>query len=354
MSVYDFGFTGCSGLEELYYCGTEEMWKAVEIGAPNEPLLNAKLRFCDESISMGHSLNLASDIAVSYMVSAEALEAYDSFYMECTLPRYEGNVLVGKETLTLDGELRGEYWYFVLNGPVSIEMNDLVEARLFLRRDGVDYVSQKDIYSIATYAYNQLNGTTASEELKAVCANLLQYGAKAQLWKGYRTDALADGQMTEEHRSYLTAPEAVTFGHNKKILGDLAEPKVCFASMPLRLDSKIVLRYVVDLGNYEGALEDLNLRITYTGIDGSLQTCVLTDPQLYYAPYGYYAFDFDGLLGAELRTVMNVAVYEGNTRVSETLLYSADTYGNGKSGNILTLMQALFAYSDSARRYFEA
>jgi hypothetical protein len=77
----------------------------------------------------------------------------------------------------------------------------------------------------------------------------------------------------------------------------------------------------------------------------------LTNP-VAYSKEGLYVFDFDGLMAAELRTVINAAVYAGNTQVSNTLQYSADTYGNGKSGMLLRLCQALFAYSDSAKAYF--
>jgi hypothetical protein len=65
-----------------------------------------------------------------------------------------------------------------------------------------------------------------------------------------------------------------------------------------------------------------------------------------------YAFTFDGLLAAELRTVLDAAVYAGDTRLSQTLRYSPDTYGNGKSSALLDLCKALFAYSDTAKAFF--
>ena len=49
--------------------------------------------------------------------------------------------------------------------------------------------------------------------------------------------------------------------------------------------------------------------------------------------------------------IMSAAVYHGNTRVSATLQYSGAAYGNGKTGQLLTVCKALFAYSDSAKAY---
>ena len=55
---------------------------------------------------------------------------------------------------------------------------------------------------------------------------------------------------------------------------------------------------------------------------------------------------------AELRTVVSVQIFADDTPVSPALQYSADTYGNNKTGVLLDLSKALFAYSDSAKAYF--
>jgi hypothetical protein len=47
-----------------------------------------------------------------------------------------------------------------------------------------------------------------------------------------------------------------------------------------------------------------------------------------------------------------VQIFDGEIPVSATLQYSPDTYGNNKTGTLLDLCKALFAYSDSAKAYF--
>ena len=88
-------------------------------------------------------------------------------------------------------------------------------------------------------------------------------------------------------------------------------------------------------------------------MDGVETELVLTDAKVYNASKNWYVFDMDRLLAAELRTVISAAIYNGNTRLSNTLEYSADTYGNGKSGNLLTLCKAMVAYSDTAKAFFD-
>ncbi len=305
-----------------------------------------------ENIRIYHSLNLASDISISYMVLPEVLAEYDSYWMECVLPIYEGNKLVGNRRVVLQPEQRDVLIYFVLEGLDALEMNDEVEAQLHLTKGRESFVTPVDLYSVATYAYAQLNGTGRTESLKSVCANLLRYGSAAQLFKSYRTDALADGAMTEEHRSYLSDLESVTFGNNRRNSEDLTDPTVSFTGLTLLLDSKITVRYVIDTSAYTGALEDLNLRITYKDIDGVEQSVILRDPVEFAVQQQLYAFDFDGLLAAELRTVLSAAVYSGDQRVSETMEYSVDTYGNNKTGTLLSLVRSMVAYSDSAKLFF--
>ena len=100
-------------------------------------------------------------------------------------------------------------------------------------------------------------------------------------------------------------------------------------------------------------IEDLTLRINYTDINGQTKTAAVTGPTVYNADAKLYAFDFDGLLAAELRQKVSAAVYSGSTHLSSVLQYSASTYGNNKTGALGELCKALFAYCDSARAYFQ-
>jgi hypothetical protein len=96
----------------------------------------------------------------------------------------------------------------------------------------------------------------------------------------------------------------------------------------------------------------LSLQVSYVDIHRQTKTITVTDPEVYGSSQGLYAFTFVGLLDEELRAVVTVQIFEGNIPVSCMLQYSADTYGNNKTGELLELCKVLFAYSDSAKRYF--
>ncbi len=306
----------------------------------------------DETITIGHSLNLASDISVNFAVKMDLLKDYVNHYMVVEIPVYTGNVLTGTKTVTIDPVISGSYYYYTLTGLTAVNMGDVVKAQLHMEKDGQPYLSQVDTYSIAQYAYAQLDKPAANAKLKALCADLLRYGKEAQAFKSYRTDALADAAMTEEHKTFLSDTEAVIFGNTNETLSDLENPVITWEGKALNLESKVSVKYIFNLGSYTGKIEDLTLKIHYVNHAEEAVEVTLTDAEVYDASKNRYAFSFDGLLAAELRSVVEVAVYAGDTRLSQTLRYSPDTYGNGRTGQLLTLCKALFAYSDTAKAFF--
>ena len=307
-----------------------------------------------EGLKLGHTLNLASDISVIFAVSKSDMEGFnmDSVYVLAEVDVYEGNTKTGAKVFELLPEAQGEYYYFTLTGMTAVNMNDTIRSVLYGTKDGQQYYSNTDEYSIATYAYSQMGNAGRPEKLKILCADLLRYGTKAQIFKAYRLDHLADGNMTDGHKENLSDIDSVVFGNTNLTLNDNPNASITWAGKALDLASKVSVKYIFTLGNYAGEVEDLSLRVSFLDAYGQTKEAVLRKAELYNAEYGYYAFTLDSLLAAELRNVLSAQIFAGDTPVSCTLLYSPDTYGNNKTGNLLELCKALFAYSDSAKAYF--
>ncbi len=302
---------------------------------------------------LGHSLNLASDISVNYAIQRTALEGYDldSVYIQAEIDSYKEGTYSVKEVKLLPVE-NGSYYYFTLTGLTAVNMNDEIRAVLYGTKDGQIHYSPVDTYSVATYAYAQLPKASAPQKLKVLCAELLRYGAKAQMFKSYRLDALVDAKMTEEQKALLSDMEAVTFGNMNLTENIPATNAVQWLGKSLDLASKVSVKFIFSLGSYTGSTEDLTMKVTYKDINGKDKEKIITDLEVYNASRGYYAFTLDSLLAAELRSVLTVQILSGETVVSGTLQYSPDTYGNGKEGVLLELCKALCAYSDSAKVFF--
>ena len=346
---------------EDYTCSACNDFYSTPIPATGHTYVNGICTQCgqvggniDSTITINHTLNLASDISINFAVKAALLSAYDSYYLECKVPVYSGNTLQSYNTVIIQPVMSGSYYYFTLTGITAVQIGDEVQATLHMSKAGTQYISSTDYYSVAEYAYSQLNKDGSTAKLNTLCANLLQYGASAQTYKSYRTNAYADAAMTTVHKSYLTSLDTVTFQNHNRSCGDLNSPAVTWQGKSLNLDSKITVKYVINVANYNGNIEDLNLRISYMDYNGVSKSVILKDIEKYGTNANWYSFDFDGLLAAELRQVLSAAVYEDDVRVSETLEYSIDSYGNGKTGNLLTVCKAMVAYSDSALAYFKS
>ena len=309
---------------------------------------------CDTNVTVNHTLNLASDISANLLVKKELLEGYDmdTVYMESTLEIYDGAKKKAARVIRTTPVDNGKYYYFTVEGLTAINMNDRLTSVLYGMKDGRLCCSPVDDYSITDYAYKQLENPEVPRELKEVCANLLRYGGAAQIYKGYRTDALADSAMTAVHKGYLIDSDTVEFYDNNRVLDDCTDDSVQWVGKALNLESKVNLKFVFSPKNYVGDVSALTLHATYEGVDGEIKNYVIEEPELYNSKLGYYAFTLDTLLAPELRNVVSVQIVAGEQPVSCTLQYSADTYGNNKTGTMLDLCKALFAYVDSTRRYF--
>lgn len=294
----------------------------------------------DGDAEIKHSLNLASDISLNYAVSKDVLADYDEAYMEVT---FKG------ETFFLEPEINGDYGYFTVDGITAVDMTEELTAKLHLFLGEEEFVSETDVYSVATYAYAQMNKATATDELKAVCANLLRYGAQAQIVKG-STNVLADAAMTAEQKAYLTDLNTVSVASVAKTLGD-AEG-IAWAGKSLVLDSKVAVKAIFDLTGYAGDVEALNLRVSYVSANGKEVTLTVDTCELYNIEKNFYAFTVDTLLATDMRCELTMALYEGDTQISETQVYSVESYCASRAGLIGELGKALLAYSDAAKAFF--
>ncbi len=312
-----------------------------------EPIYDGDLKF-------SHSLTLENDISINFIGQGSALSAYDTFYLECKVPVYSGNELVGYEIVNIDPVFNGTNYEFTLTGVTAKMMNNEIEAVFRLTKSGQEYYSKTDVYSVAEYAYGKLDSTktTDTDELKAICANLLRYGAMAQTQFNYRTDALVDADMTDTHKAFLTDLATVEMKDYRKQLADHDAPTVPWKSTTLELGNKVIMCLIANLANYTGDPSELIMRLTFTDNNGA----VITEErplELYNPDTRTYAVRYDGLRATEMRSVVSAAIYNGNTRVSKTVEYSIESYGARNTDfELQELCLAMLAYGDSAKAFF--
>ena len=144
------------------------------------------------------NLSFSDSVYITYAVSCENIEDTENVRL-LVWEKPDSDYAVGTESLTLTSEgtvtLSGEKCLvFNYRGIAAKEMTDSVYVRAVYEKSGKTYCSDVKKYSVLTYVYKKLGYTgtpTQNETLAKLLEGLLEYGASAQNYFDYKTNALA-------------------------------------------------------------------------------------------------------------------------------------------------------------------
>lgn len=216
-------------------------------------------------------------------------------------------------------------------------LGDNVKAELII--DG-ETKALKDNYSVLTYCQNLLNNNP-SGELATLLADILEYGAKAQLYKDYKTDSLVNtgitGQTSFVSITQTDYTDSVSTEENVGIVG-----------MGVWFDYNNRI-YAI----YQGE----NARITISA-EGLAETEITIKENVQVDKNGSLvnairAFS-DGIYATDFDKVYTFKLYNGDTLV-QTVTYSVKSfvYNNQAASSDLKadLVKALYNYGLSSKAY---
>ncbi len=108
------------------------------------------------------------------------------------------------------GGILAENGLYRVSLPISAEkLGDEIYLAVFAElEDGTVIYSSVVTYSVKTYADAKLADNSTNNELKALLVSLLNYGAAAQVYFGYKTDALVNADLTAEQQALAEAYNA--------------------------------------------------------------------------------------------------------------------------------------------------
>lgn len=148
-----------------------------------------------ETAISGASLQIGSDLSMKYYVTlADAIDP-SRLSMRFTMN--------GKTSVTSDYEIIGERYVFTFLGIAPQMMGDNITAELLL--DG-EVICVKDNYSVKANLLSILEKSD-DEALDVLIADLINYGASAQKYVGYNTDALVNEGLTLEGSTIIPTEE---------------------------------------------------------------------------------------------------------------------------------------------------
>jgi hypothetical protein len=219
-------------------------------------------------------------------------------------------------------------------------------------------------YGAVTYATNQLKNST-NMELKQLVAAMLNYGAAAQNYFGYKTENPANASLTAEQialpESYRADMVSTVASPAKDKQGSFASNKGFASRRPaVSFEGAFSINYFFT-PNYA---PDNGITLYYWNAADYNTASVLTPAnatgsvKMTGTGIGEYRGDVEGIAAKELSAAVYVAAtYEssGTTWTSGVLGYSIGAYCTGqasKGGDIAGLAMATAVYGYHAKAYF--
>lgn len=204
----------------------------------------------------GSSITVGSDLAMNYYVnvSDDTVKAD----LSKLAMRFTMNDIV--KTVTEYAVVNGEY-VFAFDGIAPQNMGDSIKAELLYNNKIIDV---KDSYSIKDNAAELLSKNASDAGLVRVVTDLLNYGAAAQNYANYKTDALVNDVtgMAEASTAAPTEADQYVLTGNESEDVNIASASVLFDSVnkigfTLNISDEMATNVKITLNETEVALADL-------------------------------------------------------------------------------------------------
>lgn len=265
----------------------------------------------DDAI-VGASLYIGKDLSMLYNVTTAG-----------DIADYTMKFTFNGEEIVVNATQFGDNYFFVLDAIAPNLMGENIKAELYC---GDECVAVKEAYSVLEYCEYFLKGegsAKCSAELKELLANLLEYGAAAQIYTDTNTENLVnkdvDGAVNYECTENV-----------KDVSGSMAV--IAGAGASFGVDNKLYFRLVEDYKSLGEVTAKIN------GEDAEI--------------VGGYVYT-EGVKATELSKVFTLVLYVDGTEV-QTATYSITSYitiigANDTAG--AALANALYNYGCSAKNY---
>ena len=268
------------------------------------------------------SITIGTNLSLNYYVKLADGENIADYAMRFTM-----NGVATTVTEYVYNETLGQY-VFTFTGIAPQCMGDNITAEL-MKADEVVYT--KDNYSVRQNAINLMNEEGATDALKTLLVDMLNYGAKAQLYKNYKTDALANAGY-EETASDATPSEV----DNVKEVSASKNAAYNIKALGVRFDydNKLYVRFIAE------STEGLVVKI------GGTEATIEADGNGNYIAYS------EGIGALGFATTYTFELILGGETI-QTAEYSVNSYAYSmrEHATMSELALALYNYGKSAMAY---
>lgn len=309
-----------------------------------------------------HACTVGTVFGLQFFVPETVALGYEQTYLLVKKPVYEGNTVVSyyQDILTdyvvVDGNgTSGRVYSY--NGIAAKEMSSNIQAIFYGVLDEELYEYETDEYSLREYAQAILDGagvmqvpsynyTGSMDVLRTMLADMLTYGAETQNYFDYHTGEVATKGAEEAVALYATSgdvliPQMDVF---EAFSGDTG---IAFEGFSLSLDNEVSVYVYIDASR-EPVFEEL---VIQNGNDSK------NVPVSEWEQVGTnrYRVAIDKINASGYRNEYTVFISRDGGTVSSTMHVGVAAYASivrtRNESELLSLMQAMLRFSDSATEY---
>ena len=333
-SIGDHAFHGCSSLTEVVFPGQAPTigsgaftyvtavcyYPAYDATWTTDTLQNYGGNLTWKAVELeifsfaGTTMTLGNDLAINFMLDPADITG-EGWYAE---------VVHGARCITIPQSLwgsTGRYLQIAYKGLTAKEMTDEVVITVY---DANGFARAEKTDSARGYAMRMFGW---SAEFDTVLADMLNYGAAAQLQFNYKTDDLANSLMTDAQKACATASVEMT---------DIRQMAGVYQGTTLELESNIVLNFF-----YAKEFVGKTATVTYVDHYGEAHR------------FDVIVEDYDswGKVGVDKLVISDCSVPVTVTIDGVSVTDSVESYCARMQG-YLELGEPLMKFASSARAYF--
>ncbi len=232
---------------------------------------------------------------------------------------------------------------FIFEGVTPQCMGDNISAALIVTYGSKTYSCTKATYSVKAYCTDMLAKSSTTATLRKLLSDTLAYGAAAQYYMGYKTNALVTSGVTGTSYSTFSPLSGLT----PTFTGTAAESP-CWTGVYVTLTDDVAMVFRFASPNKTG----LSIKVTYNGKTTTFSGTSITAVS---GMSGVYEVKLTGIKATDFGQTITAKFYKSSAQVGNTLGYSVNTYicakQNDSSTTLKNLVRALYNYGASAAAY---
>ena len=327
-------------------------WFDCELGARRRVCANDETHLEHIRYIMGSSLTIGSAVNMIFMVADEIMTETEGAVVKLTKPIYDenGQVIEEKVVELTEYEVRGEYRRYKIE---DIEVKEMgTKLKISVHVGDECYASYAS--SIEEYCYTMLAKDTASAELRTLLVDMLNYGAKAQLYYNYSTQHLVNENLTNEQHAWGTQT-APALEKAETLVESEEEDTIKIVDRKIVYEPKAGVKFRFKLGKYNP--EDIKIVLNYFNAKGNAGTKSISGTQAIHIDGDEYEVIFvPGYYCLKSDITISFKDSEGNeigdklTITYATLL--AEEYENSDDEIYHNYILALISFGESDRVHY--